>query len=278
MLETTGRRVEVTPQLIEWFNSRWSNDLGAIDGKDASFLAALLRDNQPRNVVEIGCASGFSLSVLAGLLQQSGPAQINSFDILDRFYADRNKPVGYLLAEAVPHANVAITIRPNTMSLDVMDHVHEPIDLCFIDAAHKHPWPLLDTLAVLPRMKPGGVIVHHDLQMFRDARALATGPKVLLDQIPDHLRIIASHQYPVPGGASLLARRVDDNIFALRVPNDRKRLGIALSDGFFLSWDKGVVVRISETVRQRFREFAERHYGAPVVRAFDNGLERSAVA
>ncbi len=268
--------MRITPALAEWVNRHWNKALGAIDGKDIAFIAALIEQAKPERIVEIGCASGFSTRVMAALLQQTGTARIDSFDIDDRFYADRTKAVGYLLDSNVDgptHDNVAVKVWPKSTALDVSANLEAGIDFCFIDAAHKHPWPTIDTLAVLPMMKPGGIIVHHDLQMFRGSRFYATGPKVLCDQLGrDGIR---SWQVdPVDGAKELNARQIDDNIFAIRVPASVDQLAFRLGSGFCIGWDLTEDKRLGHEFSARFRSHLSRFYRPAVVKAFDIGLAR----
>ena len=217
----TDAAAPIFPDYLKtWFNARWVPSMGAIDGRDATFLGMLIAADQPRRVVEIGCASGLSTVILSSLLQEQGGGKLDSFDLMDRFYADQQKPVGYLLEESPDHRDVQVEVHPGTLSLDVKDHVEEGIDLCFIDAAHKHPWPLIDTLAVLPLMREGGVIVHHDLQMFKNPQVCATGPKVLSDQVPGKLAIRPGQLGSEAQTHGLKTRSLRNNIFGLRVPKD----------------------------------------------------------
>ncbi len=267
--------MEITTELADWINAHWKAELGAVDGKDIAFIAGLLDQAKPRQIVEIGCATGFSTRVMATLLQETGPSQIDSFDIEDRFYADRSKPVGYLLNDGTAsHDDVTVNIWTKTTALDVAEKVGT-VDFCFIDAAHKHPWPTIDTLAVLPLMKPGGIIVHHDLQMYRTGGGgnYATGPKVLCDQLgPDAIR---SWQVgAVEGAEALKSRMVDDNIFAIRVPQDMTRLAYRLSSGFCIGWDATKDKKLGDAFSARFRKHLETSFRPTVAKAFETGLAR----
>jgi len=266
--------IRFTAEIAEWFNQRWDQHMGAIDGKDISFLTSLLEAERPNVAVEIGCASGLSTSILASFLDQIGNARLVSFDIDDRFYMDRSKEVGYLLQEALPSPSIDISVKPGTTSLDVDAHVEGPIDFCFIDAAHKHPWPLIDTLAVLPLMKPGGVIVHHDLQMFRSQGFYATGPKILLDQVPRELAIRHWSVPTIQGFEKLKSRAIDGNIFAIRVPEEYRSLGLKLSQGFYIGWDGDSSKRVPDSFARKFGQMVSQHYDPGVEKAFKIGLGR----
>lgn len=261
------------PAFSNWFNHLWSPS--AIDGHDALFLASLLLGTSVKTVVEVGCASGFSTRLLAQLLDAGHGNRLSSFDVLDHYYADPEKPVGYLLKEAGPFANITPQVHTGRTSLDVRDHVEGKIDLCFIDAGHMHPWPTIDTLAVLPLMRPGGIIVHHDLQMFRDSTEHQSGPKILLDQTPPKDRLWFEQLLGSTRVKVLKTRRIDNNIFALRVPDDPLRLGRKLADGFALPWDTHVALRIDGSMAHRVADRLTSDYGPFASDLFKLGYGRA---
>lgn len=268
----------VPEQLQTWFNARWQPHMGAIDGKDLAFIAGLIARHRPARVVEIGVASGFSTACLAPLVSAAaqGPARIDSFDLADRFYVDPRHPVGYLLAEALPYPGVTVTVHSGTTCLDVAAHIDGPIDLCFIDAAHRHPWPLIDTLGILPLMRPGGIVVHHDLKMYLDPNRdwWANGPKVVLDHVPHDLRIYPDPLVEAEAARRLRARAVDGNIFAFRLPEDRSALAWSLSQGFYLGWDPQWPILVSNPFADRFQQHLAASYGEWIGRAFAEGRRR----
>ena len=229
---------------------------------------------KPRTVVEIGCASGFSAALLAALLEGSDGASLTSFHIDKRFYMDRSLPIGYLLNEALDHPSVSVTLHPKSTSLDVSGHVTELIDVCFIDAAHKHPWPLVDTLSVLPLIRPGGVIIHHDLQMFRSDGFFATGPKLLLDQCPSDALIRSSACATKASVSALKCRSINDNIFAIRIPADTAGFGRKISEGFLVGWDQDASKRIPSRFADRFPEHLGAAFPPMTAQAFKTGMKR----
>lgn len=266
----------ISEELIDWFNARWFGDMGAIDGQDVAFIANLIEQNRPRNVAEIGCASGMSSCILASLMSSAGGGTLNSFDLLERYYVNPEKPVGYLLDEAPPHPGVSVTIHPGKTCLDVAEHIDGPIDLCFIDAAHKHPWPLIDTLGVLPLMKPGGIIIHHDLQMFRttEGNSYANGPKMVLALAPPATRIYADDGSQQRGRALMKSRQISHNIFALRVPDTLRAFAANLCEGFYFGWDKQSYRLVPQEFADRFSVFLGENYKPYVAQAWAEGLRR----
>ena len=266
----------ISTELAEWFNAHWFRDMGAIDGQDVAFIADMIAQNRPRTVVEIGCASGLSTCVLASLMSSAGGGTLHSFDLMERYYVNPEKPVGYLLAEAPPHPGVSVTVNRGKTCLDVADHIDGQIDLCFIDAAHKHPWPLIDTLGVLPLMKSGGLIIHHDLQMFRSGDGFdhANGPKIVLALAPPDSRIYPDDASQARGRALMSSRKISHNIFALRVPETRRAFAAQLCEGFYFGWDQSGYPLVPQEFAARFSTFLGENYGPYVGQAFAEGVRR----
>ena len=266
----------ITTELVEWFNARWFGQMGAIDGQDVAFIADLIAQTRPQTVVEIGCASGVSTCVLAHLMSQNGPGDVFSFDLMENYYVDPTKKVGYMIDEAPSHLGVSIAVHRGKTCLDVGAHLDRQIDLCFIDAAHKHPWPLIDTLGVLPLMKPGGLIIHHDLQMYRStyANTYATGPRHVYDQAPPNSRIDAAKDIQDHGLSLLKSRAVDKNIFALRVPETKRAYAARLCEGFYFGWDPQEFRLVPLDFAARFKDHIGANYGPWVSQAFDEGMRR----
>ncbi|PSL17145.1 class I SAM-dependent methyltransferase [Shimia abyssi] len=239
--------------------------MGALDGRDLVFLEQLLLQHKPRTVAEIGCASGLSTSMLQMMTEQYGGSNIRSFDLAEKFYGDPDKYTGYLLDEVPERNKTKVKLFTGHISLDLWRYYErEQIDLCFIDACHLNPWPTIDTLAVLPLMKPGGLIVHHDLTMFRSRVPLyATGPKLIYEFVPDDLMI--SPDVEKEGGliSGLSTREVVGNVFAIRRPLDIKKLALKLSQLFMIGWDverRPNVDLVSTEHSDRLEHFLETEY------------------
>jgi predicted O-methyltransferase YrrM len=269
----------LTAPIAVWFNARWKPEMGAIDGHDLRFIASLLAEARPQNVVEIGCASGLSTSVMALLLNQVGPTRITSFDLGTTFYADPTKKVGYLTAELPVLPQITTELVTGRACLAVPEKFQPAsVDFCFIDASHQHPWPLIDTLVMLPLLKPGAFMVHHDPIMATSPTQYATGPKVLQLLLPEAVSVSFASRSLGDSPLPLKTRPRADNIFALRRPEDYRALGSRLAQGFLLGWDTAFAAyssgRVGDGFATRLTKRLQDSYPADVAEAFRIGMKR----
>ncbi len=246
---------------------------GQISEDEAVTLAGLIRRRQPRRVLEVGVASGLSTLVLYTALGAipATPAgsrdtpRLLAMDLDARFYADESRPTGWLiLAEhsgAIP-PGVRLVTGVTTVDLaDLPDAAANTFDLAFIDADHKHPWPTLDALMVWPRVAEGGLLLCHDLSLFRKPRsARGVGPKILRDQMPAELRV-----HPAEAG---------DNLFGLVKAMTDRAWAARLSDALLMPWtvrrlpDEALSTRITARLATDYPE-------TPVADAFTEGRRRA---
>lgn len=255
----------------------WDGRLGAIDGRDATFLYNLIRRVRPKTLVEVGTASGFSSALIALMLaaEDLGDSKLACYDLLGRFFLDKSKPLGFLVNELAGAAAAAVTLHPGHTSLTAAPlYADKSIDFAFIDANHRHPWPLIDALMLLPKMADGGVMAFHDPMAIRlPTNKFGIGPKVVLDSASRDL-IIPTRALLPAGDISAPTRPITDNIFAIYCPTDRMRLAIDLADGFLTPWtvpqqvELTTVMKVAQRlqahwpdeVAEAFRWAAERHY------------------
>ena len=157
---------------------------GGIGSRDYFFLTALVSILAPRRVVEIGTLTGFSAAIIAAAIHRQhgaatpparGGITVETIDAHTRCSIDTTKPIGFEIPELIPGLVSTVHIHTGRES----DYVREiaaraEFGLAFIDADHRHPWPLLDVLRLAPFVEGGGWILLHDIQLGtygRDRRA-----------------------------------------------------------------------------------------------------------
>jgi predicted O-methyltransferase YrrM len=148
---------------------------GGIGSRDYFFLTCLVGILAPRRVIEIGTLTGFSTAIIAAAIDRqygaglpSGRKRItvDTVDSHTRCSIDTSRPIGFEIPDLIP--DLASTVRVHTgRESDVVREIAKPgeFGLAFIDADHRHPWPLLDVLRLAPYVQPGGWIVLHDIQL-----------------------------------------------------------------------------------------------------------------
>jgi predicted O-methyltransferase YrrM len=150
---------------------------GGIGSRDYFFLTALVSILAPRRVIEIGTLTGFSTATIAAAIDRqhgdSGPAiTVETIDSQTHCLIDKTRPVGFEIADLVPGLASAVRVHTGRES-DFVRQLAKPgeFGLAFIDADHRHPWPLLDVLRLAPYVEPRGWIVLHDIQLGTYGRA-----------------------------------------------------------------------------------------------------------
>lgn len=173
--------IDFLHQMAELEGARYPGGIGA---RDYFFLTALVSILAPRRVIEIGTLTGFSAAIIAAAIhRQHAPEKsvipsevegprgatgitVETIDALTYCLIDETKEVGFEIPNLVP--DLASTVRIHTGRQSDFVRVlaaRDEFRLAFIDADHRHPWPLLDVLRLAPYMQSGGWIVLHDIQL-----------------------------------------------------------------------------------------------------------------
>lgn len=143
---------------------------GGIGSRDYFFLTALVSILAPQRVIEIGTLTGFSTAIIAAAIhRQHGDRDritVETIDAHTRCSIDETKPIGFEIPELIP--DLASTVRVHTgRESDFVRELaaRDEFGLAFIDADHRHPWPLLDVLRLAPYVQTAGWILLHDIQL-----------------------------------------------------------------------------------------------------------------
>jgi methyltransferase family protein len=143
---------------------------GGIGSRDYFFLTCLVSIVAPRRVIEIGTLTGFSTAIIAAAIHHQHPDHagitVDTVDSHTHCSIDKSRPVGFEIPDLIP--DLASTVRIHTRrESDVVREIAEPgeLGLAFIDADHRHPWPLLDVLRLAPYLQRQAWIVLHDIQL-----------------------------------------------------------------------------------------------------------------
>lgn len=144
---------------------------GGIGSRDYFFLTCLVSILAPQRVIEIGTLTGFSAAIIAAAIDHqhgatSPPVTVETIDAHTHCSIDTTRPIGFEIPELVPGLVSKIRIHPGRES-DVLREIANrgEFGLAFIDADHRHPWPLLDVLRLAPYLQNRAWIVLHDIQL-----------------------------------------------------------------------------------------------------------------
>ena len=144
---------------------------GGIGSRDYFFLTCLVSILAPRRVIEIGTLTGFSTAIIAAAIDRqhgvsSPPITVETIDAHTHCSIDTTRPIGFEIPDLVPDLVSKVRLHTGRES-DVVREIAKPgeFGLAFIDADHRHPWPLLDVLRLAPYVETGGWIVLHDIQL-----------------------------------------------------------------------------------------------------------------
>ena len=154
---------------------------GTIELRDAFFLNAFVSILAPRRVLEIGTLGGFSAGIIAAALahrQGSGDTRwVDTIDVSARCATDQTRPTGFEIAELFPELASMIRLHiPADSSFVSKLARRDELRLAFIDADHRHPFPLLDLLRLAPYVRGDGWILLHDIDLGTMTRsAIAAG-------------------------------------------------------------------------------------------------------
>jgi hypothetical protein len=162
---------------------------GGIGARDYFFLTALVSILAPRRVIEVGTLTGFSAAIIAAAIHRqhgnSNEISVETIDALTHCIIDETRPIGFAIPELIP--DLASTVRVHTgRKSDFARELgrDDEFGLGFIDADHRHPWPLLDVLRLAPYVQGEGWIVLHDIQLGTYGKTLREAGQPLEGETP----------------------------------------------------------------------------------------------
>ncbi len=232
-----------------------SYSLGSAGATDLLFLHDTIAASRPASFLEVGVASGLSSAFLGRFLELNGGERYVGIDVSERFYGDPTKKLGFFVESLLPHPSIGFQIKPRHSVLD-LESVAEgfKFDACFIDANHKHPYPLVDTLLVLPWLSEGAWVLHHDLTLWsRQTSPVGIGPKYLFDCLA--------------ADATRSADPETGNVFRFRYSGRAEDYVAAFCDCMRMPWTIKQAMAKGES--RRIRKLLQRFYPPEVAETFE---------
>ena len=133
-----------------------------------AFLCGLIRVNRPHKIVEIGVAAGGTTAVIMNCIAMLGlQTRIYSVDLMERYYLDPTKEVGYLAQEfiAMHDLDTEHILYTGKYAVECLEEIGEDIDFLILDTVHNPPGEVLDFLSCYPCLKSESTVVLHDITL-----------------------------------------------------------------------------------------------------------------
>ncbi len=234
----------------------WRKGWGSVTVEEAGFILDAVAARRPRRFVEIGTASGLSGALIRLMLAAHGGERFVTHDVTDRFFGDTSRETGFLLEEVGGAEGVSVSRHVGRGAADLISR-SERFDMAFVDANHRHPWPLLDSLYLAEVLEGSRIVIHHDLLLHRRGREPSgIGPKHLFDQAPEGRRRA--------GGGG--------NIFMLDLSMKRAELAALAVSALHLPWS--LDRPMSAEAREAARAMLKRSLPGHVLSAFDRAAAK----
>ncbi len=190
----------VTPFISEfgWLIGRIYN--GTFESVDAEVYYAIIRKYQPKLIIEIG--SGHSTCFALDAIKRNKKGNIISITLEPR--------------RRLPKCVKYIQSKVEEISADIFEQLSEN-DILFIDSSHTTEEAIYHTKKIVPLLKPGVIIHHHDILYpykcyYLNDFTLFAEPDVLLDfykKNKDIYEIITSTSYVPYRNLELVKRLVN---------------------------------------------------------------------
>lgn len=131
---------------------------------ESAFLTALLEQEKPKNVLELGVFAGGTTCLIMEVLSKVSPnAHLTSVDLYDNWFDDPSKKTGFLCkSSSAPISWELITGK----YLPELASEFTPFDFVILDTVHFVPGELLDILVILKMVQDKAIVVLHDINLF----------------------------------------------------------------------------------------------------------------
>jgi predicted O-methyltransferase YrrM len=132
--------------------SRWP--IGSLWEVDGQVLYALVRALRPASIVEMGAHRGASTAHIAAALKANGTGELYSVDILES--------TGDLLPDE--YRDVVTFVYKD--AVEYLNSTRRKFDMAFEDMMHTAEQVLAVCGELKTRVRPGGLVLHHDSEHF----------------------------------------------------------------------------------------------------------------
>lgn len=142
--------------------------IGEMSREDQATICALIVDNSPKKVLEVGVAAGGTTAVVMNCLSMNSDSEMYSVDLNTRYYKSPEKAeTGYLYRQIEDQMDFGIrhTFLLGKSLPYWLEEIGRDIDFVILDTVHSMPGELLDFLCILPYLSENAIIVVHDVNL-----------------------------------------------------------------------------------------------------------------
>ena len=223
------------------------------------FLCGLLKEYRPKKVLEIGVSAGGTTAVILNCLQEAEiKSEMYSVDLLNNYYLDTTKKVGYQVDDAkeyLSNLDQHHLLLGNVIPC-FLDEIGKDIDFLIIDTMHILPGEILDFIVCLPYLAPNAIVVLHDIALnhsFANGNEYAT--KVLFDTVVADKFLCLDEGYP--------------NIGAFQITEDTQKYIMDCFSSLTISWCYDPTDQYLGEYRKKICE----HYSEEYIEIFDIAVD-----
>lgn len=153
---------------------------------EREFLCGLIKEEQPKRILEIGVAAGATTAVILNCIRQLGfETEVISVDYSEKYYRDNSRQTGFIAEEfksaslySYSHKYYLGNVIPAFIQ-EICAEDKGTIDFLILDTMHTLPGEILDFLVCLPFLSENAVVILHDVALnhvlTKDPAAIATG-------------------------------------------------------------------------------------------------------
>lgn len=142
-------------------------EFSEMEESERRFVHGAVRYFKPKRILEVGVAEGGGSIVLLNAIEDMLDTTLTSIDLLDYFYLDHEKEVGFACKEKYGMPK-QWDLHAGKDPSEIIESLggERKFDFCIIDTAHTHPIESLNFLSVFPFLTEECVVILHDIGLY----------------------------------------------------------------------------------------------------------------
>lgn len=262
MIERYVKPIEILKQFGD-------NGKAGMSDFELSFLCGVIKTYKPHKVVEVGVAAGGTTAVILNCLDKMGyECEMYSVDVCKKYYKDTSKETGYV-AKGMLSAGAFNKVYHQFMLGHTVAHyekeIGDDVDLLILDTMHSCPGELLDFAVMLKSLKPGAIVVFHDVGQCQHGLGHLNGAPFEYASLLTMSTVVGEKL--MANDANRIAQFA--NIGALQINEDTLKYIDNMFLALFICWD--YIPEIWQLLE--YREVLEQKYGAYYAELLDRAVE-----